>query len=64
MNRIKLYLTDEETRGLRAEADRQLRGISEQARWWIQQAIAATVDLNTSVHVSAIDKSEVQPVAI
>ena len=64
MNRIKLYLTDEEVDGLMAEADRNLRGIGEQARWWIQQAIAATVDPNTFVHVSAIDKAEAQAVAI
>ena len=64
MNRIKLYLNDEETRDLMREANRQLRGMSEQARWWIQQAIAATVEPNTSVHVGAIDQSEVQPVTI
>ena len=64
MNRIKLYLTDEEVHGLMAEADRNLRGIEEQARWWIQQAIDATVDPNTFVHVSAIDKGDAQEVAI
>ena len=64
MNRIKLYLTDEEVDGLMAEADRNLRGMGEQARWWIQQAIAATVDDKTSVHMRTIDKAEAQAVAI
>ena len=64
MNRIKLYLTDDEVDGLMAEADRNLRGMGEQARWWIQQAIAAAVEPKTSVHVRAIDKAEAQAVAI
>ena len=40
MNRIRLYLDGDEVKALKSEAERNLRGISEQARWWIRLAIA------------------------
>ena len=33
MNRIRIFLDGDEIDGLMAEADRNLRGMGEQARW-------------------------------
>ena len=64
MKLITFYVTDEEAEVLRAEADRNIRYINDQAHWWVRQAIDATVDVKTSVLVRASDKSKVQEVAI
>ena len=64
MKLITFYVTDEEAEVLRAEADRNIRYINDQAHWWVRQAIDATVDVKTSVLVRASDKSKVHAVAI
>ena len=64
MKLITFYVTDEEAEVLRAEADRNIRYINDQAHWWVRQAIDATVDSKTSVLVRARDKSKAQAVAI
>jgi len=45
MNRIRIFLDGDEIDGLMAEADRNLRGMGEQARWWIRQGIAGTLPI-------------------
>ena len=64
MKLISFYLTDEEAEVLRAEADRNIRYINDQAHWYVRQGIDATVDSKTSVLVRASDKSKAQEVAI
>ena len=64
MKLITFYVTDEEAEVLRAEADRNIRYINDQAHWWVRQAIDATVDSKTVVLVRASDKSKAQAVAI
>ncbi len=58
MNRIRIFLDGDEVEGLRAEADRNLRGMSEQARWWIRQAIAGR--LPASLSAGATSPAECQ----
>ena len=64
MKLISFYLTDEEAEVLRAEADRNIRYINDQAHWYVRQAIDATVDSKTVVLVRASDKSKAQAVAL
>ena len=64
MKLITFYVTDEEAEVLRAEADRNIRYINDQAHWWVRQAIDATVDSKTSVLVRVSDKSKAQAVAL
>ena len=64
MKLITFYVTDEEAEVLRAEADRNIRYINDQAHWWVRQAIDATVDSKTVLLVRASDKSKAQAVAI
>ena len=64
MKLFQMYLTDDEADRLLDQAELNLRNMSEQARWYIRQGLAATVDSQTSVLVRASDKSKAQAVAL
>ena len=64
MRLFQMYLTDDEADRLLDQAELNLRNMSEQARWYIRQGLAAAVEPKTSVHLRTIDKAEAQAVAI